>query len=115
MQPIRDGCWVKWVTIEGETLSGTVTENWYTAEGYHQYTLKLDTGKYYYTNGALLYQRQLEHIPGKISRKEFKKSKKKYGKKLRKEKKQARQYYEKNKNNARVKHKHKKRRIKGKL
>lgn len=98
-RPIRNGCWVKWKTIEGDILEGEVVANWYTDETYHQYTIRLADGRFYYTNGAILYRNQIEHRPGKISRKAYKKSCKKYLK----SKKVVNQYYEQRKNKKRAK------------
>lgn len=81
--PIRTGCYVTFDTLNCR-LSGTVVSHEYTELG-HQFCIRLENGRYYKTSGSFLYRHLVFHKQGRASRRQQKKSKKKWHKKLKRD------------------------------
>ena len=83
-KPIRTGCYVEFQRRDGKQVGGIVIDHYYHDKG-HNFVLKMESGQYHTTSGAFLYKNLVIHKPGKQSRREYKKTVKRYKKGLRKE------------------------------
>ena len=92
---IRKGCYIEW-EYRNKEYSGVVHNHYYTEEG-HVFFVRLENGSFYKTSGAFLYTNVTYHIQGKESRKQQKKTKKRYLKRKKKESRKIKSSYRANK------------------
>ena len=83
-KPIRTGCYVEFERKDGKVVGGFIVDHYYHEKG-HNFVVKMNNGKYHTTSGAFLYKNIVFHKQGKESRREYKKTTKRYKRGLRKD------------------------------